>query len=150
MLVDAYYFNPPFSERIMLTALMYSERRVMTESNLLLGIAGIITALGGLLTVCIKYHRGKSEIHDLKVQRNTELENYLFGRFKGELDRMDERLKHCEERHDKCEENYRAALREIEELKKARAQRAEELAVLRSKIDAIELMTNGSYPKLKE
>lgn len=143
MLVGAYCFNPPLKERIMLVALAFSETRRMIDGNILLGIAGIITAIGGLFTALFKYRKGKAEIADLKHQRNTELENYLFARFQGELRRMDERLERCEKRHNKCEENYQEALREIKELKEARARRTVEITELKAKVDAIESITRG-------
>lgn len=135
MLVGAHYFDPPLKERIILAALAYSETRRMPDHNVLLGIAGIITAIGGLFTVFVKYRKGRAEIHDLKAKRNTELENYLFGRFQGELQRVDQRLAQCEERHERCEADHREALRKIAELK--------------AKVEMIET-TSGTYLKLKE
>lgn len=150
MLVEAHCFNLPLSERIMLAALRQSEIGRMITAELLMGVAGIITALGSLIAVFVKYRRGRAEIHDLRVQRNTEIENYLFARFQGELRRMDERLERCEKRHNKCEEDYQEALREIKELKEARARRTVEIAELKAKVDAIESTTSGFYLKLKE
>ncbi len=123
------------------------------DQNLLVGLAALITALATAIGVLLRSRKVSHDVATARDKRNADLEEIIYKRLRGEIERQDAKILQLEREVSHCEEKHEEAQQKILDLERRidRNQQSRDTQVSRieKKVTAIQ-ETTGTYPKLEE
>ncbi len=105
------------------------------------------------MTVLLRSRKVSFDVQHARDKRSAELEEIIYKRLRGEIDRQDERITELQHEGAACEAKYKVAMEEIGQLRKElgynRERRDSQISSLERKVTAIQ-ETTGTYPRLED